>query len=500
MLRMPAGCRNDLPADMTAWIIPFGTLIGEATTPRWGMLGKIGNNYRQQLLTGGLVGSDFRAGPRQSRGVGSGVHMLLQGPLLGAGLIEPARRIGQWWQRRRDHLRLQRLPAYQQHSDRRFDVLLHFPDLPINLYQVRQWYGPLEQLSRQRSVAILCYEPTTSEIIRQETSLPVLLIRGGPPDFDRIRDVHRPKVILYPNQNYTNFGILGLNTAQHAFICHGESDKIYMASNWMKVFNYDLVAGPAAKERLRRRLFGYDVDARTIEIGRPQIDVEYDPPYSFDSSRTTVLYAPTWEGGRMSMRYGSVVSHGVTMVGELLADRSFRLIYRPHPRTGIVLPEHAAADQRIRSMITDACGTDPSAGHLVDDSAFGWHLKAADVMITDISAVAYDWLTTAKPLVITRPAEESAVIDGTSFISDLELLPAAAADRIVPTLRRALTDPVQREKVKQWCAYYYGDTTPGASMTRFVDAVERMISERDAWVAEDHSVAGELAAIGPVIG
>ncbi|QGN32938.1 CDP-glycerol glycerophosphotransferase family protein [Microlunatus sp. Gsoil 973] len=420
--------------------------------------------------------------------------------LRAAHVVEPIRRIGQSLRRRREHRRLQQLPVYRQHADRQFDVLLHFPDRPVNLYQVRQWYGPLEQLSGRRSVAILCYEPDTAEIIRQETSLPVLLIRGGQPDFERIRDVHRPKVILYPNQNYTNFTILGLNSCQHAFICHGESDKIYMASNWMKVFNYDLVAGPAAKERLRRRLFGYDVEARTIEIGRPQIDVDHHAPFAFDDSRTTVLYAPTWEGGRTSMRYGSVVSHGLEMVRAILADPSYRLIYRPHPRTGIMLPEHGLADQEIRTEIADAIAGDPAAGHLVDDSAFGWQLDVADVMITDISAVAYDWLTTAKPLLITRPAEETAVIDPTAFVSDMPLIAADEADGIVKILQTVLTDPDQRLRMRRWCAYYYGDTTPGASMQRFLDAVERMISERDEWIGRDHDVAAELTCVGPVVG
>lgn len=211
-----------------------------------------------------------------------------------AEVVEPARRTGRWWRRRRHHLRLNRLSAYRRYANQQFDVLFHFPDAPVNLYHVRQWYGPLEKLAEQRTVGILCYEADSAEIIRAETSVPVLLIRGLV-DMAHVREVHRPKVILYPNQNYTNFGILGLNTCQHAFICHGESDKIYMAANWVKAFNYDLVAGQAAKERLRQRLLDYDVEDRTIEIGRPQIDVDHRQPTFPSDHRTTVLYAPTWE-------------------------------------------------------------------------------------------------------------------------------------------------------------------------------------------------------------
>jgi hypothetical protein len=312
--------------------------------------------------------------------------------------------------------------------------------------------------------------------------------------------VHRPKVILYPNQNYTNFGILGLNSCQHAFICHGESDKIYMASNWMKVFNYDLVAGPAAKDRLRRRLFGYDVESRTIEIGRPQIDVEYNTPLAPADGRSTILYAPTWEGGRTSMRYGSVASHGEAMVRAILSDPTYRLIYRPHPRTGIAVPEHGEADQRIRRLIEVANASDPQARHLVDDTPFGWQLKTADLMITDISAVAYDWLTTAKPMVVTLPAEDSAVVDPTTFLADMRLVTAEEAGSIITIMRQALTDPAQIAKMREWSAYYYGDTTPGSSMNRFLNAVERMIAERDAWVQDEHPASEDLARFGQVKG
>jgi hypothetical protein len=38
-----------------------------------------------------------------------------------------------------------------------------------------------------------------------------------------------------------------------AALATAESDKIYIAWNWLKVFNYDLVAGPAAQERLREQ-------------------------------------------------------------------------------------------------------------------------------------------------------------------------------------------------------------------------------------------------------
>ena len=75
------------------------------------------------------------------------------------------------------------------------------------------------------------------------------------------------------------------------------------------------------------------------------------------------------------------------------------MIYRPHPRTGYASAEHRAADKAIRALL--AKGGDR---HLIDRGGYGWQWDFADACITDISAVAYDWLATGKPLVITEPA------------------------------------------------------------------------------------------------
>src|SRR5699024_10018931 len=284
----------------------------------------------------------------------------------------------------RHRARLRRHPKFRPEPGQKVDVLLNFPGETLNMYQIRQWYGPLEHLAKTHSVAILCYQPATAECVSRETDLKVILT----PSYTDLREVEnelKPKVILYPNQNYANYRILGLTAPEHVFICHGESDKIYMASNWVKVFNYFVVAGEASRERLRKHVLNYDVDARTIPIGRPQLDIRHDSPLEKLFGKITVLYSPTWEGGRRTMRYGSVASHGVNIVSSLLADDRFRVIYRPHPRTGVHEAEFETADRRIRSLIAQA-NERANQLHYVDDTPFGWQLEIADVMVTDISA------------------------------------------------------------------------------------------------------------------
>lgn len=385
----------------------------------------------------------------------------------------------------RDRARLRAQTQFRPDPGKEVDVLLNFPGEPVNMYQVRQWYGPLEHLARTHKVAVLCYQPSTAELVSQETDLKVVLT----PSYTDLREVEnelRPKVILYPNQNYANYRILGITTAEHVFICHGESDKIYMASNWVKIFNYFFVAGEASRDRLRKHVRNYDVDARTIAIGRPQIDIRHRAPLEKMPDRTTVLYSPTWEGGRRTMRYGSVASHGVDIVSSLLADDRFRVIYRPHPRTGIHEAEFGAADERIRDLITQA-NESSNGPHYIDDTPFGWQLDVADVMITDISAVAYDWLMTAKPLLVTRPFEPEAVMPDEGFMPEMPLLPAEAASDIVHVLVTLLSNEDEKARLASWADYYYGNRAPGSSLDRFVAAVDYVIDDRtpNNAVAED---------------
>jgi hypothetical protein len=279
-------------------------------------------------------------------------------------------------------------------------------------------------------VLILARTSGAALALAEESPLPVAFVRRVA-DVEKVihdQDLH---VVFYVNQNAKNFQMMRYGRRWHVFINHGESDKMYMTTNQFKAYDYALIAGDAARTRLEKVLWDYDFDKRAIPIGRPQAD-HYDDgsplPYAPDD-REVVLYAPTWEGDRWAAAYGSIASHGVELVRALLATGRHRVIYRPHPRTGIVLEQQRLADQQIREMINTANQADPTAGHLIDDTPFGWQLATADLMITDMSAVAYDWLTTAKPLIMTRPAEESAVIDPTTFMADMELVSAEDADQ-----------------------------------------------------------------------
>lgn len=378
-----------------------------------------------------------------------------------------------------------RLAAREPFPHDHFRIAVYFADGAVNMYQMRQWYRPLAELSKRWPVVVLSRHATGAEKLLDEDAPPVAFV-------PKVRDLERfiatqdIRVVFYVNQNTRNFQMFRYGRRWHVFINHGESDKMYMTTNQYKAYDYALVAGQAARDRLSRTLWDYDVDRRTIEIGRPQADhYSGSLPYTPDE-RTVVLYAPTWEGDRPSAFYGSIATHGETLVERLLATGAHRVIYRPHPRSGVVDEAYGAAHRRIIAAIAAANAADATARHVYDDGPeLGWQLAAADVAVVDISAMVYDRLAAGKPLLITRPADERASVDTTGYLSDCEWLTADGAADIVAEVDRVRADDAAIARLRMWVQHYFGDTTPGAATAKFHAAVERLMDEWDQWQARE---------------
>jgi len=352
-------------------------------------------------------------------------------------------------------------------------VAVSFCTGPENLFQLEQWRLPLERLARTRPTFVVVDQPDTGAALLDRSTLPVAFAQGSGA-LERLVDERDVRVVLYVNQVERNFRMLRFSGPVHVQLGHGESDKAYSVSNQHKAYDLTFVGGPAGRDRLGAALRGFDADLRTVQVGRPQLDHDY--PGAPDWSRGSglrVLYAPTWEGDRPSVAYGSLVSHGVALVEALVADPDVRVVYRPHPRTGLAAPRHAEADRAVRAVL--ARGGDR---HLVDTGPYGWQWAFADACVTDVSSVAYDWVATGKPLVVCEPASPEAYRPTSRLLDELPLLPASTSGTVLEVLRTrglgrgvgpgSAPDPLLAEL----SAYYFGETADGASTRRFEAAVE----------------------------
>lgn len=355
-------------------------------------------------------------------------------------------------------------------------VAVFFGVGPENNYQFDQWSRPLQSVSKRRPVFCIVDRPDTGRYLRRTCGLPVALARGSG-ELEVLIERHRVRAVLYVNQVEPNFRVMRFADPVHIQLGHGESDKGGSVSNQHKAYDYTFVAGEAGRLRLAEALYDFDAQTRVKLVGRPQLDYDYPgaPAWPPDG-RIRVLYAPTWEGDRPSSRYSSVLTHGAAIVASLRADPRVRIIYRPHPRTGKVLAGHGEADRAIRAQL--AADGDR---HLVDTGSYGWQWSFADRCVTDISAVAYDWLATTKPLLITEPAQE--VYRPPSRL--LETLPLLPADRAGEAARLLLDTPAAPE-LAALAAHYFGDTRDGASTRRFEDALNQVIAERERAIRSGH--------------
>ncbi|WP_437034708.1 hypothetical protein [Streptomyces sp. enrichment culture] len=305
----------------------------------------------QRLLVFGLpatagLAATAAAGDPRCAAAGVGLSLLLALAGLGALLLRllPGRR-----------------PAGEQEvldwfdawlADYRPTVGLYFSGGPSSAYQANMWLEPLAGLEG-RPVVVLRERFMVPRIAA--TDIPVVCL----PKVSTLMRLERStlQVLIHPSNSGRTSQVLRIPTIKHAFVNHGESDKLSSCNPYAKAYDEVWVAGPAARERYALAEVGVE-DKDVVEIGRPQLDAVRPcagpPAGARGGHRTTVLYAPTWEGWDGNPGNTSVVAAGENLVRALLADPGVRLLYKPHPLTGSVDPRAGAADRRIRELIRAA--------------------------------------------------------------------------------------------------------------------------------------------------
>ena len=354
---------------------------------------------------------------------------------------------------------------------------------------MRQWLQPLERLARHCDVTILYVSHEVTPLLAGSS------VRGArielPDGLVEFLNRTKPRLLLYPNQNVRNFYALRYGGGVHAWVSHGESEKAYMFQNTLKRYDFYFAAGRAALERVAANIAGYDTN-RIRLISRPQLADKHEPPADFvpsENSRPRIFYAPTWEGVTGSTRYSSISSHGEALVRGLI-ERGFQVVYRPHPLSGTRDRDIARANRRIKNMLREAnrAATETGIVHRIDVGEFGWQLETLDLMITDVSAVAYDWLPTSKPLVVTTPIDDRAVIIDSPLFERVARLEMSGIDDFVARLASeagAVESPMADAGVdagavadaganagaaKELSAYYFESfETPDAGFLKAVD-------------------------------
>lgn len=395
-----------------------------------------------------------------------------------------------------NRIREARLPDdYDPSPEDDFVAAAYFSAETDSVYQLEQWLWSFERLAEHlrelgfgaNPFGIIVRSPAVATRLMSETSLPVRFSRlsKGLDDFMTAPGL---RAVFYVNQAAGNFQALRFPRPAHVHLSHGESEKISMISNQLKAYDYVFTAGPAARKRIVRTLIGLD-DHQMIDVGRPPLDRPRSIPAAWtDFDRraprgTTVFYAPTWEGDSAAMAYGTLAHNGTTLVSSML-DAGYRVIFRPHPRTGYLRSDFRRALEDVSELIDDH-----PRGLLDRSAGVDWQFDVADLALAEMSSVAFDWLATRKPLVMVAPHSPEAEVLAGGLLERCEKVQPGQESAIVELLRSSEGRELAADP-DALCRDYLGDTGPGRQIARFVDAAETVIDRRSSAI-DEMSAGGE---------
>ncbi|WP_158615040.1 CDP-glycerol glycerophosphotransferase family protein [Cellulomonas sp. PhB150] len=346
-------------------------------------------------------------------------------------------------------------------------VVVYFGSTADTVYQLEQWLPVLEQLDAAHPVLVVTADSRSARRLRELTRLRVVTVARYA-TFDDVLAGSDARLALYVNHHVQNFSLMRFAALTHVSLLHGDSDKVVSVSNQAKAYDFTFVAGRAAVDRLDAHLRHFDAAARCVVIGRPQAAPAPRPRR--DDDPITVLYAPTWEGAQTSAAYGSLPTHGVALARAVAADPGLRLVYRPHPLTGVRSPEYGEADAAVRSVVAETGQRISAGGPLAEDFA------AADVLVCDVSAVAVDWLATGRPLVLTQPGDADTPAMRGALAQAVTRLPSVGAVDAAALLRREVELDERADARREVAEYYLGDISPGSASRRFLEACEAILA------------------------
>jgi len=345
-------------------------------------------------------------------------------------------------------------------DDHRPEFAIYHSGSGAGAYQVRMWVEPL--LATGKSFVVVVRDEQLLDLLG-DIGVPVL----ATPELAGLERVlvRSIRAVFYVNTDPGCVdGVRHLDRT-HVHLNHGDSDKPASYHPMIAMFDQVFVAGQAAIDRFADH--GVQIPAeKFVIVGRPQIADLADHNTTPVPGHPTVLYAPTWRGGVKEMAFSSLPA-GEALVQGLL-DRGARVIFRPHPlshRDAASVAAVARIDARLRA----APG---KAGHLTSDQVmdadvFGL-FDLSDILLTDVSSLATDYLATGKPLGVVDVGGAGELPVQRAAVRVLAADPAEGIERLLTgddlaTVRRELR------------THYLGSVPPGRRDTRFVDAALRAI-------------------------
>ncbi|HEY5785974.1 MAG TPA: CDP-glycerol glycerophosphotransferase family protein [Microlunatus sp.] len=350
-------------------------------------------------------------------------------------------------------------------------------------YQLGMWLPYLERLDQP--FVVITREASTVPTITALTRAPVVVPRTNSAlgNLDTLV-VKSMKAAFYVQGSRANLSFQRHRRLTHIWLNHGDSDKAANFSARHATYDRVLVSGQQGVERYAAH--GVTLDPQQLMIvGRPQIEkIEVrDEPLPAEAPRT-VLYAPTWRGGRPATDYSSLPI-GERIVQALL-ERGTTVIFRPHPLS-YADPVDVGLIRRIQQRLDvdrRTTGRQHTWGVRAERE---WEvadcLNASDGLVTDVSSVASDNLASGKPFAMVAMRAS-----GAEFLAEFPMARVAyVIEKDLSTLDAALArllgdDPLaeQRRAYRRHCL---GDQLGSHAADEFLRVAGQLVTGRVARAA-----------------
>lgn len=353
-------------------------------------------------------------------------------------------------------------------------IALYFSGDMGSIYQIEQWFGPLEVLHKKSTIVIVTRIKAVYEWLTYNTEFIIVYCRTIQ-DLTNLYEESNFKCILYVNHGFKNFQSLMNHRALHIHINHGESDKTSTITNQAKSYDYVYVVAQAGYDKYNNNLIKKDM-SNFIKIGRPQLE-HVENLDKFQTDKTVVLYAPTWEGTHDSMNFSSLQEYGLSMVQQLLNDSNYFVVYKPHPNTGSRDSKIKKINEAIISMLAES-----ESAEVISSGNINSLYSNVDICIFDNSAVAIDYLKVDKPMIMTdtfhriKGRSDIPIITGAARM--IKPLDGLTITNIIKEELESDTKKTARQKIKQ---YFLGDFDydNSESTATFVRQILDACNERD---------------------
>jgi hypothetical protein len=357
-------------------------------------------------------------------------------------------------------------------------------------YQLGMWLPYLDRLGQP--YVVITRHASTVPVISSLTDAPVVVPRtkGTVGGLDAVM-VDSVKAAFYVQGSPLNGLLQRYGSVIHCWLNHGDSDKVANYAARHVTYDKVFVSGQLGVDRYAAN--GVRIPAKHFEVvGRPQVErIEvHDEPLPADRPRT-VLYAPTWRGGRPITNYSSL-RLGDRIVAALLA-RGVTVIFRPHP-----LSYTEAADAGVIQRVQDMLRADREATgrtHLWGAAAETERdipdcINASDALVTDVSSVASDYLASGKPIAMV-----AIKASGQKFLDKFAMGRISyVIEKDLSTLDSALddllgADPLaeQRRVYRRYCL---GDHLGAEAPQEFLRVAGRIVQGRKTDAARRPVVVG----------